>query len=168
MSPNTVCPSCGAALEENVGSSCPYCGSALSVNMSAPTIISAPKKKKATAQSSAEAMDEVKKLVGEGETAAAAEVASAEFGLDQEAAQNTVEQVATEMKYSAPEPTVVEPEPVSKSSEPIVENIPPEEPKKPSTARNWIIGGSVAAVIFLCCCCCMPFVIAIVAIARNQ
>ena len=88
MSPNNVCPSCGAALEENVGSACPFCGSALSVSMSAPTIISAPpKKKKATAQSSAEAMDEVKKLVREGDTAAAAEVASAEFGLSQEAAQ---------------------------------------------------------------------------------
>lgn len=168
MSPNTVCPSCGAALEENVGSSCPYCGSALSLNVSAPTIISTPKKKKAAAQSSAEAMDEVKKLVREGDTAAAAEVASAEFGLDQEAAQTTVEQVATDMKFSAPEPTVVEPEPASKSSEPVVESIPPDEPKKPSNSRNWIIGGSVAAVIFLCCCCCMPFVIAIVAIARSR
>jgi len=168
MSPNNVCPSCGAALEENVGSACPYCGSALSVSMSAPTMIGAPAKKKKKAQSSAEAMDEVKKLVREGDAAGAAEVASAEFGLDAEAAKTTVEQVATDMKYSAPEPAKVEPEPVSKPSEPVIESIPPEEPKKPSNSRNWIIGGSVAAVIFLCCCCCMPFVIAIAAIMRNR
>ncbi len=167
MSPNNVCPSCGAALEENVGSACPYCGSALSVSMSAPTMLGAPAKKKKSAKSSAEAMDEVKKLVREGDEAGAAEVASAEFGLDAEAAKITVEQVETDMKYSGSEPKPAEPETPSKAAEPVVESIPPEEPKKPSNSRNWIIGG-VAAVIFLCCCCCMPFVITIAAIMRNR
>jgi hypothetical protein len=167
MSPNNVCPSCGAALEENVGSACPFCGSALSVSMSAPTIISAPKKKKASAQSSAEAMDEVKKLVSEGDTAAAAEVASVEFGLNQEAAEGTVEQVSFDMKHSDRKPVTEEPAPAPKPSEPVIESIPSDEPEKPSNSRNWIIGGSVA-VIFLCCCCCLPLLITIISMARNR
>lgn len=162
MSPNHVCPSCGAALEENVGSSCPFCGSALSM----PTIISTPAKKKKAA-SSAEAMDEVKKLVSEGDTAGAAEVASAEFGLNQEAAQSTVEQVATEMKYSGAETIMAGPIP-PKASEPVVENIPVAEPAKPSNKRSWIIGGSIAAVVFLCLCCCLPLVIAAATMLRNR
>jgi uncharacterized Zn finger protein (UPF0148 family) len=169
MSPNNVCPSCGAALEENAGSSCPFCGSALSLSMSAPTIISAPaKKKKAAAKSSAEAMDEVKKLVREGDTTGAAEVASAEFGLDQEAAQSTVEQVATNMKYSAPEPVIVEPIPDYKPSEPVIESSPFDEPQKPSNSRPWIIGCSIAAVVFLCVCCCLPLVFGLISMANNR
>ena len=165
MSPNNVCPSCGAALEDNVGSYCPYCGSALSM----PTIISAPaKKKRAAAKSSAEAMDEVKKLVREGDTAGAAEVASAEFGLNQEAAQSTVEQVATNMKFSAPEPAIVEPAPTFKPSEPVIDSNPFDEPKKPSNSRPWIIGCSIGAAVFLCLCCCLPILITIVSMARNR
>ncbi len=168
MSPNHVCPSCGAALEENVGSACPYCGSALSLGVSTPTILSAPKKKKASAQSSAEAMDEIKKLVREGDAAGAAEVASTEFNLDAEAAQTTVDQVTIDMKHSGRETEVVKPEPTPKAAEPVIENRSFEEPKQPSNARNWIIGGSLAAVIFLCLCCCLPLVISIVAIARSR
>ena len=169
MSPNNVCPSCGAALEENVGNSCPYCGSALSLSMSAPTMISAStKKKKASAQSSAEAMDEVKKLVAEGDTAGAAEVASAEFGLDQEAAKNTVEQVSFDLKHSGRKPAAAEPAPTPKPSEPVIENTPFDEPKKPSNSRSWIIGGSIAAVVFLCLCCCLPIVLGIAAMMRGR
>jgi hypothetical protein len=142
--------------------------------MSAPTIIAAPKRKKAEAQSSAEAMDEVKKLVREGDTEAAAEVASAEFGLDAEAAQTAVEQTATDMKYSAePEPEIVEPESVRVTPvepEPVIIDSSPvgEPPKPPSNSRPWIIGCSIAAVVFLCLCCCLPTLIAIVAAARNR
>jgi uncharacterized Zn finger protein (UPF0148 family) len=162
MSPNNVCPSCGAALEENVGSACPFCGSALSLSTSAPTIISVPKKKKASAQSSAEAMDEVKKLVSEGDSAAAAEFASVEFGLDQDAAERTVEQVSFDLKRSGRKPVTAEPAPTPRPVEPVISSNPFDEPKKPSTSRSWIIGGSIAAVVFLCLCCCLPLVIAIV------
>ena len=165
MSPNNVCPSCGAALEENVGSACPYCGSALSM----PTMISAPaKKKRATANNSAEAMDEVKQLVREGDTAGAAEVASAEFGLNQEAAQTTVEQVATDMQFSAPDPVIVEPIPNYKPSEPVSNSNVFDAPPKTSNSRPWIIGCSVGAVVFLCLCCCMPILIAIASFARHR
>jgi hypothetical protein len=163
MSPNLVCPSCGAALEDNVGNSCPFCGSALNIGSSAPTIIAMPKKKKAEAQSSAEAMDEVKKLVREGDTEAAEEVASAEFGLNAEDAKTTVEQVATDMKYSEPEVVPVEPEPTRTTPvepEPVVVESRPfsEPPKPPSNSRPWIIGCSIAAVVFLCCCCLVSLV----------
>lgn len=170
MSPNLVCPSCGAALEDNVGNSCPYCGSALNFGSSAPTIIAMPKKKKA--ESSAEAMDEVKKLVREGDEATAAEVASAEFGLDAEAAKTTVEQVATDMEHSGSEPAPVQPEPTPVKPiepEPFVPQSSPvgQPPKPPSKTNPWVIGGA-AAVIFLCLCCCLPTLIAIVAMARNR
>jgi cell pole-organizing protein PopZ len=164
MSPNNVCPSCGAALEENVGNACPFCGSALGVSSSAPTILSLSKKEIAQAQSSAEVMDEIKKHVREGDTAGAAEVASAEFGLNQESAEATIEQISTEMKYSGREPKIVEPEPV----QPVVENRPFDEPKKPANSRNWIIGGGIAAAVFLCLCCCLPLLIAIVTMARDR
>ena len=165
---NPQCPSCGAPLESGVGNECPFCGAALN-SASAPTIISAPaKKKRAAANSSAEAMDEVKKLVREGDTAGAAEVASAEFGLNQEAAQSTVEQVATEMKYSAPEPVIVEPAPTFKPSEPVINSSAFDEPKKPSNSRPWIIGCSVGAAVFLCLCCCLPLLITIVSVVRNR
>ena len=163
MPPNNVCPSCGAALEDNVGSSCPYCGSALSM----PTIVSAPAKKKKAAKSSAEAMDEVKQLVREGDKAAAAEVASAEFGLNQEAAQTTVEQVAADMKYSAPESVIVEPIPNYKPSEPVSSNVF-DAPQKPSNSRPWIIGCSIGAVVFLCLCCCLPLLLTLVGVMRNR
>jgi hypothetical protein len=122
-------------------------------------------------------MDEVKKLVSEGDTAAAEEVASAEFGLDEEAAKTAVEQVATDMKYSETEPEPVEPEIVEETPptpapfepEPVVVEAQPvgEPPKPPSKTNPWLIGG-IGAVLFLCLCCCLPTLIAIVAMARNR
>jgi hypothetical protein len=134
-----------------------------------PTIISpSAQKKKASAKSSAEAMDEIKKLVSEGDDAGAAEIASAEFGLNQEAAQSTVEQVATDMKYSAPEPVIVEPIPDYKPSEPVIESSSFDEPKKPSNSRPWIIGCSIGAAVFLCVCCCLPLVIGLISMANKR
>jgi hypothetical protein len=164
MSPKNECPSCGAALEENVGSACPFCGSALS----APTILGAPAlRKKAAAQSSAEAMDEVKKLVEAGDTAGAEAVASAEFGLNQEAAEVTVEQVSFDLKRSGRKLVTPEPEPTPRPAETVIDSEFSDQPKKPSSRRNWIIGGSIGAAVFLCLCCCLPLVIAIVTM-RNR
>jgi hypothetical protein len=168
MSPETKCPSCGASLEDNVGSACPFCGSALSA-ASAPTLLSVPASRP-SAQTSAEAMDEIKNLIREGDPAGATLVAGAEFGLNPEAAQTVVEQAATDMKYSgAPEPVSVEPEtPAARAAEPvIIENRPVETPKKPSSTQPWIIGGSIVAVIFLCCCCCLPLALMLVSMARS-
>ena len=190
MTDNKTCPSCGATLDSNVGSQCPFCGSALTpANSSAQTLISRPLSKKAEFENSAEAMDEVKRLVSEGETAAAAQVASEQFDLNTEDAKSTVDQVQVDMQYSSnktmlaghavpvppPPPPVVEQAaystppavtPVSYSPPPAASSF--EEVKQPSKNKNWIIGGSIGAVVFLCLCCCLLIVISLLPMIRNS
>ena len=166
MTTENVCPFCGAPLEANTGSQCPACGSALPNRnaSSAPTIIS----KKPVFENSAEAMDEVKRLVNEGDTAAATEVASAEFGLNQEAARSTVDQVEIDMQHSGYDTPPAASAPASTSSKVEVIDAPGYTEPKKSSNRNWIIGGSVAAVIFLCVCCCLPILVMIVMNVRRH
>jgi uncharacterized protein involved in exopolysaccharide biosynthesis len=156
MSPKKNCPACGAELEDLAITTCPYCNSPLLPSMSAPTMIASPKEiKEALQKSSAETMDEIKDLIREGDQEAAAEVASAEFGLSEEAAKTTVEQTATDMEHSGKEaPAAAEPEAPAQTVEPAASFSAPEEPKKPSNQRNLIIG--IVAGVFLCCCCCLP------------
>jgi cobalamin biosynthesis Mg chelatase CobN len=102
MSDLNVCPSCGAKLEANVGSKCPFCGSDLPVSAgSAPTLISRPISKNAEFENSAEAMDEIKQRVSDGDTAGATLIASSAFDLPEEAARTTVEQIKTDMPISS-------------------------------------------------------------------
>jgi len=164
MTTENVCPFCGAPLEANTGSQCPACGSALPNRnaSSAPTIIS----QKPIFENSAEAMDEVKRLINEGDQGAATEVASAEFGLNQEAAKSTVEQVEIDMQHSGYGTPPVGPAPAASKVE-VIDAPLYEEPKK-SSNRNWIIGGSVAAVIFLCVCCCLPILMMLVFNVRRH
>lgn len=150
MTTENACPFCGAPLENITGSQCPACGNALP--NSAPTMVS----NKVVFENSAEAMDKVKKLIREGDKDAAEEVASAAFDLNQEAAQDTIEQTMIDMNYSERETPPVEPSTVSAPTK--MKNAPLfSEPKKPSNTRTWIIGGSIAAIVFLCLCCCLPF-----------
>jgi hypothetical protein len=129
--------------------------------------------------SSASSMDEVKRLIREGNTDAAEEIASIQFGLSQEAAHNTVEQTVVNMKYSGHETLPVEPapvssmppEPASSMPQPEVVNSPShlyDEPQKPSNSRKWIIAGSIGAVVFLCMCCCIPVLILIITSIKNN
>jgi uncharacterized Zn finger protein (UPF0148 family) len=161
MTAENVCPSCGTSLDNYTGDTCPSCGTALpnrTNSGSAPTIIS----KKSSFTSSAEAMDEIKKLVKEGDTAAAQEVAGKEFDLNQSAAEATVEQVHFDMKQSGWETPPAQTEPAFTSPKPEVIDAPGyDTPKKPSNSRNWTIGG-IAAAVFLCCCCCLPILVWIV------
>jgi uncharacterized Zn finger protein (UPF0148 family) len=184
MTDNKTCPSCGATLENNVGSQCPFCGAALAtVSSSAQTLISRPLSKKGEFENSAEAMDEVKRLVREGESEAAEQVASEQFDLKPEDAHSTVEQVEVDMKYSGEETKlagqVVPPMAAAAAPGPAytppasqaVYNTPPAasstEPEK-SSKRNWIIGGSIGAAIFLCLCCCLPLLIFGINAMRNR
>ncbi len=108
MSDLNVCPSCGAKLESNVGSTCPFCGTALAASASsAPTLISRPISKKAEFENSAEAMDEIKRLVSAGDNAGATLIASSAFDLPEEAARSTVEQIETDMPPSSSDKTVM-------------------------------------------------------------
>ncbi len=158
------CPFCGAPLQDNPGSSCPSCGAALPVgSKSQPTILSS----KSSFNNSAQAMDEVKKLISEGDPGAASEIVSSEFGLSQEAAQSTVEQTGLEMQYSRNDKPPVEPAP-SFSSGTVIDAPGYEEPKKPSNTRKWIIGGVIGAVIFLCLCCCLPLIVSMFMLSRGK
>ncbi len=177
MTDNKTCSSCGATLDNNVGSQCPSCGSALTpVSSSAQTMISGrPLSKAAEFDNSAEAMDEIKKLVREGDKAEAAKIASEQFDLKPEDARNTVDQVAEDLKYSAGATVIASritpppPPPVSAQasyskpdSSPASFSMPPaasiidEQPQK--SKKNLIIGGSIGAVVFLCLCCCLPLI----------
>jgi hypothetical protein len=161
MTTENACPFCGAPLENITGSQCPACGNALP--SSAPTMVS----NKAAFENSAEAMDEVKKLIREGDQDAAAKVASAAFDLNQEDAQNTIEQTVIDMNYSERETPPVEPTPVSAPTK--MQNAPLfSETQKPSNSRTWIIGGSIAAVVFLCLCCCLPIVVGLAMMNSGQ
>jgi hypothetical protein len=183
MSESIICPSCGAKIEDKSAIQCPFCGSALStVGSSAPTLISRPLSQKAQFENSAEAMDEIKRLVNEGDTSGATQIAGSAFNLPDEAAQTVIEQVKTDMPFttsssdktmmassasiaaaaadvpehrassSAPSSTPVE---VVDAGSARAYNAPPEPPKQ-SNRQKWIIGGSIGAAVFLCLCCCMP------------
>ena len=166
MTTPSICPFCGAPLENYTGSQCPSCGNALPVvSGSDPTAIS----QKPVYNNSAEVMDEVKKLVREGDSEAAAQVAGTEFGLNQEAAHNAVQQVEVEMQHSGTEIPKTEPEPAAYSSNlaPEVIDAPGyEAPKKPSNTGKWIIGGVIGATIFLCICCLLPILL-LIPVFRN-
>ena len=166
MTQENVCPSCGAPLDNNTGNSCPSCGVALPVRPvgnSAPTMISS----KSAFNSSAEVMDEVKRLIKQGDTDGATEVVSAEFGQTHEAAEGMVEQTLIDSHYVSNDAPVDQ---TARESTPgrVIDAPGYQEPKKPSNTRNWIIGGSIAAVVFLCLCCCMPLVIALVMWKQNH
>lgn len=193
MTDNKVCPSCGATLDNNVGSQCPFCGSALDTpavnSSSAQTMISSrPLSKKAEFDNSAEAMDEIKKLVREGDEAGATMIAGQQFDLKPEDAKNTVEQVAEELKYSGgetmlaghstppPPPPVTDQAaystppaavPASFSTPPAGTSFVPETPKA-DNKKKWIIGGSIGAVVFLCLCCCLPLIASFVMMRRGN
>lgn len=174
MSPNPVCPSCGATLEENTGSACPYCGSALS----AKTILSTPAKKKKAAESSAESMDEVKKLIREGDQAGAAEVASAAFDLTPEAAQTVVEQTALEIKPAATRDS--EPEVILEPSNSAFYNANAKpavsasfssqsDGRTKTISGRWAVSLGVGGTILLCsCCCCLPLALALFGIISRS
>lgn len=104
-------------------------------------------------------MDEIKRLVREGEDSAAEKVAADEFNLDAAQAKSTVEQISVDMpavETAAPAQPAAE-QKYEKAVRPDVVLPAGAAPKK-SSSRGWIIGG-VAAVLFLCLCCCMPTIL---------
>jgi len=108
MSEINVCPSCGAKIDDKSATLCPFCGSALTaVGSSAPTLISRPLSQKAQFENSAEAMDEIKRLVNEGDTSGATQIAGSAFDLPEEAAQTVIEQVRMDMPPSSSDKTML-------------------------------------------------------------
>jgi len=155
--------------------SCPFCGVAVTTPpagivdegdpSSAKTVVHASKFK-----NSAEILDEVKRLIGEGDTDGAIKVYAKEFGVPKADARTSVEQIEIDMR-----PKEETPPPVEESAPPPPPPPPPHSPipdpaairgevvdsasQKPSTARNWIIGCGVAFLLFCCLCVILPTIV---------
>ncbi len=171
MTSENICQFCGAPLDNNAGSQCPSCGSALPSNASsssAATFVI----QKPVFNNSAEAMDEVKKLIREGDTEQASEVAQSAFGQTPESAQTMISQTAIDMSHSGretPPPAESEPERAYvPAQEDVIDTPPASEPPQPPKKRNWILIGSVGAVVFMCLCCCLPLIAIIVYLMQNN
>jgi hypothetical protein len=118
-------------------------------------------------------MDEVKHSLREGDKDGAVKIFSKEFNVSMADAQNSVDQIEIDMKYSgkeaapapAPAPTpapavMPTPRPASAQQIPtsdILDAGVPQE-QKSNTTRNWIIGCSVAFVLFCCFCVILPLI----------
>ncbi|GAB4501513.1 MAG: hypothetical protein Fur0035_10550 [Anaerolineales bacterium] len=151
MSPIT-CPACGTSVEMPA-ETCPACGSALSAQaQSAPRF-----------NSSAEAMDEVKRLLRAGNKAEAVKTHREYFGLELKDAADAVEAIAADLR------------PLEAASTPLADDQPPAfarpdsaaqtafaEPVAPAAKpawQKWAIGCSIALVLFCCLCVILPVII---------
>ncbi|MEI6290323.1 MAG: hypothetical protein WCP19_07815 [Chloroflexota bacterium] len=156
MTTELKCSFCGAPLESENLPSCPSCGSTLSNFSNQATMISS----KSSFGTSAEVMDEVKRLAKEGKVNEAAQVAGEQFGLSREEAANSVDQTIVDMGLSgAGSSSHSSAEKSSKSQPEIIDAPGYKAPIPPSSKKNWVIGGVIAAVIFLCLCCCLPIIV---------
>jgi ribosomal protein L7/L12 len=197
--PNTFqCPSCSGSIEyteNNKNMDCPFCGTAVTTpgpetaSEAAPGVAATvviPKVERepapvAAAQtmiqqsrfnSTAEIIDEVKRLLREDDKTGAVKVYRKEFNVSQADAKTAVDQIEIDMQHSGkeetpPPPASVEtppppPPPPPAPSEPAISGdvvFDAAPPQKPSSKRGWIIGCSIAFVLFCCFCVILPTVI---------
>lgn len=188
--PNTFqCPACGGLIEysdSNQDMVCPFCGTAVTTPGQATATVVIPRGERpqsAVAQtmiqqsrfnSSAEIMDEVKRLLREGDKPGATKVYRKELGVSQADAKTAVDQIEIDMKHleEPPAPVVVEsaPPPPSPVSEPAISGdvVFNAAPEKPSSTKNWIIGCSIALVVFCCLCVILPTIVTVVVPLINK
>lgn len=195
--PNTFqCPACSGLIEytsNNQDMACPFCGTAITTPGSdaapeAAATVLIPKTEQepapaAAAQtmiqhsrfnSSAEIMDEIKRLLREDDKDRAVKVYRKEFNVPLADARTSVDQIEIDMKHSGkeemppPTPAPVESAPPPPSTPPSIPSEPAVSgdvvfnaapPQKSSNTKNWVIGCSIALVIFCCCCVILPTVI---------
>jgi hypothetical protein len=154
MATDNICPFCGAPIDNPASTKCDSCGNALPARAASSETIISPR---ASFNSSAEVMDEAKKLAREGNSDAAAQVIASEFGQTPEDAKQAVDQIEVDMQHDGRESFFSAPAVSTPDSHPEVIDAPAFTPAQPpSNRRNWIIGGSIGAAVFLCCCCCLP------------
>lgn len=102
--------------------------------------------------SDAELMDEIKRLLRQGQKIEAIKIYRGRFNADLAEAKNAVEQMETGSK-SSPAPAsfgVQEVPAFARPAEPLISPNPFDESEKPSAARRWLMGCSLAALIGLC------------------
>jgi hypothetical protein len=148
MSDEKKCPSCGASIEQAV-SDCPYCGASLSDSRNAPTMMAASPPPVSRFQSGAAALDEIKRLIRDGNKSEAVKVHREYFQTSLKESKEAVEVLASDMPY---QPTPARP-PVAQTASPGPSAATFEAPKEQSDAwKKWAVGCSIAFVLFCCLC----------------
>jgi len=181
MSEPINCPSCNAPVDMPA-TACPYCGAALAVAdpRSAPTMLAS-----ASAlpplprfESSAAAMDEIKRFLRAGNKVGAVQVHREYFSTGLKEAKDAVDAIESDLKFQdappAPKPVVDdEPPAFARPESPAVAAATPaaasfDAPQQqPPAWRNWAIGCSVAFVLFCCLCVVLPTVLYMITGAQS-
>jgi hypothetical protein len=176
--PNTFqCPACGGSIEyenSNQAMACPFCGTAVTTPKQAKTVVM-PKVEHDPASaaqtiiqqsrfnSSAEVVDEVKRMLREDNKSGATKIYRKEFSTTLADAKTAVDQIEIDMQHSGKEtPRENAAPPQSTRSEPAISGdvIFDAAPQKSSSSNGWMIGCGVALVLLCCLCIFVPGVIA--------
>jgi len=188
MSNTFQCPACGGLIEytsSNQAMACPFCGTSVTtpaqaetsspaqtdqgemVDAAAQTLL----QQHSSFKNSAEIMDEVKRLLREGDKSQAIEVYRKEFNVALEDAQSSVEQIEIDMKHSGretpppPPESVPSPVPSTPVSNVDVIDAPPPPPKSSFPTKAVVIGCVVALV--LCCLCVISPIIVWIVVSHH-
>jgi len=182
MSKTFQCPACGGLIEytdSNQAMTCPFCGTAVTTPEQAETPPSAQTDQggmvDAAAQTllqqhtskfknSAEIMDEVKRLLREGDKSQAVDVYRQEFNVAREDAQSSIDQIEIDMKHSGSEVPPTPPEsvpspipdtPVQNAN--VIDATP--APQKSSFPTKSVVIGCVVALVLCCLCVIAPAIV---------
>lgn len=134
------------------------------VVVSQATIISGSGLSATAFDNSAQAMDEIKRLLRAGNKIGAVKVYREYFNVGLAEAKNAVDIVESDLKFQ-PEPAKDDEVPAfarpeAPRVEPVMSANPFDEPKKSSGNRGWIIGCGIGAAVFFCLCLVLPLLFA--------
>ena len=125
-------------------------------------------------ESSAAAMDEIKRFLRSGNKVGAVQVHREYFSTSLKEAKNAVEAIESDLKFQdAPKPPADdEPPAFARPEAPAVAAASPaaasfDGPQEPPAWRNWAIGCSVAFVLFCCLCVVLPALLYMVMGAQS-
>jgi hypothetical protein len=148
MTDEKKCPSCGAPVEASA-SDCPSCGASMSDSRNAPTIMASAPLPVSRFPTGAAALDEVKRLIREGNKSEAVKVHREHFQTSLKESKEAVEVLASDMPH---QPAPARPQ-AAKSASPGPSAAAFETPKEQSDAwKKWVIGCSIAFIVFCCLC----------------
>jgi hypothetical protein len=147
MTDQKNCPSCGASVDLPAND-CPFCGASMIDSRNAPTIMASSLPDISRFPTGAAALDEVKRLIREGNKIEAVKVHREHFKTSLQESKEAVDVLASDMPH----------QPVPAPSRPRVEASPGMSataipPKPQSDAwKKWASGCSIAFVLFCCLC----------------
>jgi hypothetical protein len=156
MSDEKKCPACGSPVDESE-TNCSSCDSPLSNSRNAPTILASAPPPFSRFSSGAEALDEIKQLIRDGEKLEAIKVHRDYFKTSLQESQDAVDILASDMPY---QPAPVRPRVEAAAPQPQTRTTSPELPQpKSDDWKKWLIGCSIGLVLF--CCLCLILVAAL-------